>query len=238
MADVALRLEDIRPEAADTLSFLFTAQGLDGALPGQYLLVKLDAPDDPRRGSRSFTMANSPTEERVMITTRIRDASAFKKRLAALRRGDVLAAKGPLGKFTLPEGDAAALFLAGGIGVTPFRSMIKAAIDTGRTRPIALVVSDRVPEAIPFREELDRWAAAHPWLTIRRTVTRPEASSKAWQDHIGRIDAAWIRDLGIDWSRGLVYIAGAPGFIDAMTAVAASLGVPPERVKLERFLGY
>lgn len=238
MADVTLRLREVRTEALDTLSFLFAAEGLSGALPGQYLLVKVDAEDDPRRGSRSFTMANSPTEDHVMITTRIRSGSVVKKKLVSLRPGDALAAKGPLGKFTLPEGAAPAVFLAGGIGVTPFRSMIKAAIDTGRRAPMTLVTSDRLPEAIPFREEVDRWGAANRWLTIARTVTRPTAGPRAWEGRVGRIDAAWIRDLGIDSSQGFVYIAGAPGFVDAMATVAASLGVPPERVKLERFLGY
>ncbi len=238
MATITLILKEGREEALDTMTFLFRAEGLRGAVPGQYLLVKLEAPDDARHGQRSLTMANSPTEEHVMITTRIRSGSAFKRRLAAMRPGDTLEAKGPMGRFIFHEGDAPALFLAGGIGVTPFRSMIKARIDASRQTPITLLVSDRVPEMIAFRKEFDAWAAAHPWLQLSRTVTRPEAGGLPWDGRVGRIDRGWIEEQCPSLDRSIAYVSGPPAFVDTVSGLIAAMDFPADRIRAERFIGY
>lgn len=238
MPPAVLRLVESRREAADTMAFRFEAEGLPRAVAGQYLMVKLVAPGDPRGGGRSFTMANGPREPHVLIATRIRSGSPFKLRLASMKPGETLEARGPMGKFTLHEGPAPALFLAGGIGITPFRAMIKDAIDTGRTGSVTLLVSDRTPEMIPFREELDAWAEVHPWLSVHRTVTRPEEGGRPWTGRVGRIDPAWIRESGVDLGRAIAYVAGPPGFVDDLVAHLTALGFPPERVRSERFLGY
>ncbi|MGQ0796496.1 MAG: FAD-dependent oxidoreductase, partial [Methanobacteriota archaeon] len=213
------------------------AAGLSGALPGQYLLVRLDAPEDPRRGSRSFTMANAPSEPYVLITTRMRAASAFKRALAALRPGDRVPAKGPFGRFGLRDDGAPALMVAAGVGVTPFRAMVRHAIATGRTAPVTVVTSDRVPGAVPFRTEFDTWATRHPWLRVVRTITRPSESSAPWTGRTGRIDAGWLVDL-VDAPRVAAYVAGSPAFVEAIVPVVQRLGVPADRITLERFLGY
>lgn len=238
MGDVTLVLREARDEALGTKTFLFDAAGLAGVAAGQYLIVKLDVPADPRRGSRSFTMANAPTEDRVMITTRIRSSSPFKQSLAALRPGDRIPAKGPFGKFVLHTDDAPALFLAGGIGVTPFRSMIKHALDTGRDIPMTLIASDRVPEAIAFRAELDGWSRAHPALRVARTVTQPQMSKVPWSGRVGRIDVAWIRENLPDPGNPIAYVAGPPGFVTELRGLLHQVGVPDDRVRVEQFIGY
>lgn len=236
--DVTLVLREVRDEATDTKTFLFDAEGLVGAQAGQYLMVKLDVPEDPRRGSRSFTMANAPSERHVMITTRIRDGSAFKRRMAGMHPEDRLAAKGPFGKFVLHEGDFPALFLGGGIGVTPFRSMLKRAIDEGRRAPITLLSSDRVPDAIPYRAEIDAWARGHPWLRVARTITKPEASAEPWDGRTGRLDVEWIQEHVKDPDRTVAYICGPPAFVNGLRDLVASVGFPPERIRTEQFIGY
>jgi ferredoxin-NADP reductase len=237
IADVELTLREARDEAEGTRSFLFDARGLAGVRAGQYLLVKLDAPDDPRRGSRSFTIASAPSEPHVMITTRMRDGSPFKRRLAEMRSGDRLAAKGPLGRFVLHDGDAPALLLAGGIGVTPFRAMIREAIHAGRRGPITLLTSDRTPAAIPFRREMEEWASPTRGIRIERTVTRP-IEAGTWGGHRGRIDATWVRAAAGGLERAIAYVAGPPAFVAAATAVVGSVGVPKERLVSEVFIGY
>ncbi len=238
MQDIVLTLREVREEALDTKTFVFDAEGLVRALPGQYLMFKLDVPTDARRGSRSFTMANAPGTEPVMITTRIRSASPFKARLAALVPGERLLVKGPVGRFTFHEGDAPAVFLAGGIGVTPFRSMIKHAIDTNRTTPITLLTSDRVPEAIPFRAEFDRWAATHPWLSVARTITRPHDAREAWSGHRGRMSREWIRSVARNLDGAVAYVCGPPRFVDELSSFLETLGIPKDRIRAERFIGY
>lgn len=238
MQDVTLTLREVREEALDTKTFVFDAEGLVDARAGQYLLVKLDVPADPRRGSRSFTMANDPGTEPVMITTRMRPSSPFKARLASMSVGERIVVKGPLGRFVLHETDEPAWFLAGGIGVTPFRSMIRHAIDVGRRAPVVLLTSDRVPEAIPFRRELDAWAASQPWLKVVRTITRPRESKEPWSGLVGRIDAGWIREVAGDAGDAIVYICGPPGFVDPVMATMESFGISKDRVRSERFIGY
>lgn len=238
MATVNLVLRRLWDEARDTMSFAFDAPGWTGAQAGQNLLLRLDVPDDPRKGSRTFTVASSPTEDAVVITTRIRSSSPFKRRLAALRPGDVVEARGPMGRFTLPEGDAPLLLFAGGIGVTPFRSMIKYAIDTGRSTPMTLLSSDRVPEMIPYRREMDGWAETHPWLRIRRTITRPEETQEGWTDHVGRMDAGWIRAATDGLEGRTAFVAGPPAFVEGTVGLLRSLGLEGDRVRTERFAGY
>ncbi len=238
MADVTLVLRSIRDEALDTKSFVFDPAGLTEHRAGQYILVKLDVPEDPRKGSRSFSLANAPTEPFILLTTRIRNTSVFKQRLAAMKPGDTLSAKGPLGRFILHDDDRPALLLAGGIGVTPFRSMIKATLDAGRNTSMTLLTSDHVPEAIPYRRELETWAAARPQFHVERTITWPQKSREAWERRTGRIDADWIREVARDLERAVAYASGPPAFVGAMTALLASMGFPPERVRTERFTGY
>ncbi|MCI4371418.1 MAG: FAD-dependent oxidoreductase [Thermoplasmata archaeon] len=238
MGDVSLVLEDTREAALQTKTFLFRTEGLIGAEAGQYLMVKLDVPADSRRGSRSFTMANAPGEGRVMITTRVRSTSPFKQAFASLRLGDRIPAKGPFGKFTLHAGDAPALFLAGGIGVTPFRSMVRHALDERRSVRMALLTSDWTPESIPFREELDSWARAQTSFQIARTVTRLANSRDEWSGHVGRIDAAWIRQHLEPSESTIAYVAGSPSFVAGMRSLLASLGFPEERIRFEQFIGY
>ena len=238
MADVTLGLEGSREEALDTRTFVFRPDGPVGALPGQYLLVKLDVPEDPRRGSRSFTMANSPRAVSVLVATRMRPASPFKRALAALTPGARIPAKDSFGRFVLPDGDGPVLMLAGGVGVTPFRSMLEDLLSGGGGRPVTLVTSDRTPEAIPFRAELDGWARTAPWLRLERTVTRPLAGGSSWGGRVGRIDAAWLGSLLAEPPSTDVLVVGPPGFVDGMAAATAAAGVPKDRIRAERFLGY
>jgi len=238
MADVSLVLREAWDEAQDTKAFVFEAEGLTEVRAGQYLIVRLEVPEDPRRGSRSFTMANAPTEDAVLIVTRIRPESPFKRALAALEPGARIAAKGPFGKFTLHEGPEPALFLGGGIGVTPFRSMLKDAIDVGRRTPVTLLTSDRVPEAIVFRREFDAWASEHPWLRLVRTITRPAQARGPWEGRLGPIDADTLRETVPDLASRIAYVCGPPRFVDSMVGLLGSLGVPSDRVRTERFIGY
>ena len=238
MGDFSLVLREVRDEASETKTFLFDADGLAGAEAGQYLIFKLDVPADPRRGTRSFTMSNAPGERPVMLTTRIRSTSPFKQSLASMTPGAQIAAKGPFGKFTLHAGDSPALFLAGGIGVTPFRSIVKHALDAGRSIPMTLLTSDRTPEAIPFRETMDAWARARPTFRVFRTITKPGASQQPWPDRVGRIDAHWIREHMSRAKDTTVYVAGAPPFVADMRAALQEVGVADDRVRAEQFIGY
>ncbi len=137
-----LKLIDVRDEARSTKSFFWQAEKAVSYIPGQYFyftLPKLNYPD-PRGATRHFTLSSSPTEGVTLRnTTRIREESGFKKSLSELPVGSEIQGEGPNGTFILDEKEPGPhIFIAGGIGITPFRSMIKYASDKNLTIPIYL----------------------------------------------------------------------------------------------------
>src|SRR5262249_22659759 len=147
----------------DVFSFKFDRTSTDNRhldyTAGQYCIVDLGTKQDPEGPTRSFTMASSPTEkDSILVTTRIRD-TLFKKKIESLDIGALVNISAPLGKFVLHEDSSKpAVFLSGGIGVTPFRSMIKSATDLNLPTKITMFDANRNQDNIIFRDEFDRWA--------------------------------------------------------------------------------
>ncbi|MBX8633946.1 MAG: FAD-dependent oxidoreductase [Thermoplasmata archaeon] len=238
MNEAILRVLGKRDESADTRSFMFEpADGMNWEA-GQYLIMKLDCPGDDRKGIRSFSIASSPTEKIIMITTRLRSGSSFKQRLSTLTTGDEVRVTGPMGRFLFHHDERPALFIAGGIGVTPFRSILKHSIDTGRRTSTTLVVSDRTPELFVFRDEFNLWQKENSWLKVYRTVTRPEAGSEKWNGHTGRIDQSWITEICPQVAEATVYCAGPPTFVQSTIAMLRSMNIEQGHIRTERFTGY
>ena len=134
MAELQLLAKEIRQETPDVKSFIFEKPENFSFVAGQFLTLFLDV-EDPRGNYRQFSIASSPTEDSVMITSTMR-GSPFKQKLAEMQ-GQKIRARGPFGRFTLQEAERHVM-VAGGIGVTPFRSMIKFATDTERKDKITL----------------------------------------------------------------------------------------------------
>ena len=173
-----------------------------------------------------------------MITTRL-TSSTFKQRLASLPPGTELKARAPIGIFTLPDPPISrVVFLADGIGATPFRAMSRYATDVGLPTQIDFLYSSLTPEDIVFRGELEDLARRNPRLRIVTTITRPEDSMTAWGGPTGYLDADFLRDHAGRLDDAVVFAAGPPAMVDAILAAAASLGVPKDRLRAERFTGY
>src|SRR2546427_655318 len=149
---------------------------------GQNVLVTLLAPPqtDSQGDSRTFTLASAPHEPELMVATRMRD-SAFKRVLKSAAAGTPVRIEGPDGLMVLHE-DAArpAVFLAGGIGVTPFLSMARHAAKEKRPHRILLFYSNRRPEDAAFLEELKRLEQANPRYRLIATMTEAAKSSRRW----------------------------------------------------------
>jgi len=153
-----LKLVEKREEAKGTVSFFWEPEKPLKYLPGQYFYItlpKLSFPD-PRGSTRHFTLSSSPTEPPLLrITTRLREQSGFKKSLDDLEIGQETEGEGPNGTFVLDESEKGShIFLAGGIGITPFRSMVKYCLDKNTGSKITLIYSCSMPEEIVFRQEL------------------------------------------------------------------------------------
>jgi ferredoxin-NADP reductase len=187
-----------------------------------------------------------------MFSTRIRD-SPYKKRLSTLEEGTKVKVRGPEGQFVLHQDySKPAVFLSGGIGVTPFRTMIKYATDKQLPVKIMMFDSNRNVSNILFKKEFDDWANINKNLKIIYTISegeeehRHEKSSSSiakngWKGEYGRIDKTMILkyvDIN-ELNKSIFYICGPPSMLKAMQALLQEeLEIPKERIKVEEFTGY
>lgn len=146
--------------------------------------------------------------------------------------------EGPEGEFVLRPGRPA-VFLAGGIGVTPFRSMLRFATDTRLEKPLVLVYSAKTPEDIVFRRELEALGQRNPAIRLIQTITQPAISGEKWTGRTGRIDADMVRDALRGIRHPLVYLAGPPGLVAAnRTLLSEEIHLPPDDLLTDEFDGY
>ena len=145
----------------------------------QFVFLELPGVQDPRGPRRPFSLSSSPTEtEGISITSKM-TGSPFKDRLGALEVGEVGIVRGPLGEFLL-DTSRPAVMIAGGVGITPLRGMIRYAVDSDLPNPIVLLYSNKVPEEIVFRQELQAIAVGWGGLRVVHTLTRPQESTTSW----------------------------------------------------------
>lgn len=229
-----------RSKDAYTFFFDRTAVSDFYFLPGQYVRMTLDVlqPDD-RGSSRFFSITSSPPDKQYLtVTTRIIQ-SAFKKTLLELSPGAPVKFFGPVGRFVFDETITKPhIFLAGGIGITPFHSMLFYAAEQNLSIPITLFVSFSTGEDIVFYDELRKVSTDHPNIKVVYTVTKPEASEKPWSGETGRISADLIKKYAPDFMNSLFYISGPPPMVDGMLELVKEMGVSDEQVKKEKFVGY
>ena len=156
-----------------------------------------------------------------------------------LKIGSIIEGEGPEGTFILDEKEPFPhVFLAGGIGITPFRSMIKYVADKNLNTQIHLIYSNSIPEEITFRNELENWAKSWPNLKLDMTITKPEKSIRAWTELTGRIDENMIQKLVPDFNNCIFWICGPPDMVEAMEHTLGKLNISSGRVRSEKFTGY
>src|SRR4029079_14125705 len=182
-------LEKQKVEGTDVMLFKFSKPSLQYKA-GQYAYFAIGGVyNDPKGPIRHFTIASSPTEDFILISTRIR-SSPYKKRLNSLQNGTSVKVRGPEGKFILHEDySKPAVFLSGGIGVTPFRSMIKYATDKNLPVRIIMFDSNKNQENILFKMEFDNCVNVNKNLRVIYTITEEgQIDGKEWNGEKGRID--------------------------------------------------
>jgi len=206
---------------------------------GQSFRLYVD-PDVSKNIFHPFSIASSPTEDYLLFTTRIREESSFKQAFRKLLPGNELTIMGPgPGGLALPDDSSGeVVFLGGGIGITPFRSMAKFATDTGLSHKITLLYSSKTAEDIVFRSEWKELQERNPNLKVVYTVTRPQEGNPKWNGRIGRIDSDFIRQNVKEIDRAYFYMAGPPALITALGAVLEDLKVGSQKIQIEPFRGY
>ena len=253
-------VEKDKIEGTDVTSFKFSNQnaqdgGEDKTTPlnytaGQFAFFDIGGVyNDPKGPIRHFTISSSPTENFIMFTTRIRD-SPYKKRLSTLEEDTKVKVRGPEGQFVLHQDyTKPAVFLSGGIGVTPFRSMIKYATDMQLPIKIIMFDSNRNRNNILFKKEFDEWANMNKNLKIIYTISEKDQNDEQsslltandWKGEYGRINKAMIlKYVNINvLNDSIFYICGPPSMIKAMQILLQQdLEIPKERIKVEEFTGY
>ncbi len=260
-------LEKQKFEATDVVSFRFNRKqkqqqvresddsrsSLLDYTAGQYAFFDIGGVhSDPKGPIRHFTISSSPTEDFIMITTRIRD-TPYKKRLLSLE-GTIVKVRGPQGKFVLHEDySKSAVFLSGGIGVTPFRSMIKYATDRQLPKNIVMFDSNRNQENTLFKKEFDEYVNINRNLKTVYTITEEgeqkqgsqnttsSPTRQQWTEERGRIDEAMLTKHLTDdeIKNSIFYTCGPPGMTKAMQKLLEEdLHLQKDRIKVEEFTGY
>jgi len=223
-------LEGQQDVAAGTLAFRFTKPPGFAFKPGQAITLLLpDPPPEANSKQRIFSLVSAPFESDLVVATRMREGSAFKRALKQLPDGAKLQLRGPRGTMTLHEDRSrAAVFIAGGIGITPFMSMLRQAAHDRLDQRLLLICSNRRPEDTPFLAELEALALKYGQFRMLARMT----------DRDGFVDAAAIESLVGDTPRPVYYFAGPPAMVGAMKAVLRGAGVGDADVRSEQFYGY
>jgi ferredoxin-NADP reductase len=230
-----------RDEVADrTMAFYFEKPANFSFQPGQFVdLMLLNPPDTDSEGNtRSFTIASASTENHLMIATRLRD-TAFKRVLMNLPFDTSLSLEGPFGKLTLPEDASRPLvFLAGGIGITPFRSMVVHATVQKLPHRIFLFYANRRPEDAPFLGQLQNLQEINPNFTFIRTMTKLPGSNLLWSGETGHINQEMLTKYVQGSPPPIYYVVGPPGMVKSIRTMLTSMGVENSDMKTEEFIGY
>lgn len=221
-----LTYEGTKEDTPGVTTFIFKGSPSVAWEPGQYYVYGLPAAiADRRTALRPFTVASAPSEHRLHITTRLpKQPSVFKQKLLELKPGAKVYAAGPFGFFTLGKGKS--VFLAGGIGVTPFRSMILELANRGTMPDITLLYANR-DEHIPFKQEFDKVAAAHPSFKVHY-LTSPE-----------RLDAQAVKPYVSTTGDTTYYLSGPKPFVESLSReLNEDLGIAKSQLKHDSFKGY
>ncbi|MDQ5886432.1 MAG: glycine betaine catabolism [Patescibacteria group bacterium] len=210
--------------AEDIYSFYFSHPAKLRYVAGQFIELTLDHPDvDDRGNKRWFTLSSSPSEELLCITTKvINQCSSFKKALSGLRPGDRVMISESMGDFILPKDSSIPLvFIAGGIGITPFRSMIQWLADTGSSRDIQLLYFAPDKAHVAFGSMLEQPFTSVEYITDGTKLTADEINT--------RVD---------DLVNKYVYISGPEPMTEAVVAELLQLGIHKHQLVTDYFPGY
>jgi ferredoxin-NADP reductase len=229
-----------RTEVAEgTMAFQFERPNHFVFKAGQYIDLTLASQSGLPNGlTHTFSIASSPSDEELVVTTRMRD-TAFKQAMSMLPIGSRARLEGPMGSFGLHKNTARpAVFLAGGIGIAPFLSMISYATAEKLRHPILLFYANRYLEDAAFIDELWRLERAHPRFRFVPTLTRTDKNYRGWKGETGHISSEMLL-THLRILRGpIYYIAGPPTMVAGARRTLGELGVDEDDIRTEEFAGY
>lgn len=225
--------------APDIYDFIFTPSKKLSFVPGQYMEWTLGHSSADSRGNRRyFTLASAPTEDNIRLGVKFYDASStFKHAMLEMNPNTEIVASHLAGDFVLPDNpEQKCVFIAGGIGITPFRSMIRYLLDTHQPRPIVLFYANRTVNDIVYHDVFDR-ASRELGIKTIYTVTDKHNLPSSWQGKVGYITPKMIKNEVPDYAHRVYYISGPLRMIEAFQETLAELHVPASHIKTDFFAG-
>jgi len=226
--------------AEGTMGFYFAKPEGFQFKAGQYLDITLvDPPETDAEGNiRSLSIASAPEDARLLVATRMRD-TAFKRVLRLAPVDLEVNMEGPMGSFTLHNNSARpAVFLAGGIGITPFSSIIRHATKTGLPHHLYLFYSNRRPEDAAFMNILNELAKANSNFRFIPSMSEMNKSAQKWNGETGFINQEMLARYLPTLQGPIYYVAGPPAMVTAMRQMLVTAGVDEDDVRTEEFAGY
>jgi len=239
MSTFEARLEGRREVAAGTTAFCFSKPSGFNFNAGQAIdLILGDDPASNQSARHAFSIVSAPTERELIIATRMRD-SAFKRALAALPIGSTARLEGPFGSFAWHNDRERPLVLvAGGIGITPFISILRQTAHEAWRRPISLIYSNRRPEDAAFLEELEELARWSAEFRLLATMTQMNRSARPWQGETARINETQLKKAAGQLQAPMHYLAGPSEMVNSVRQTLILAGVAEKHIRSEEFFGY
>jgi ferredoxin-NADP reductase len=234
------RLEGREEVAEGTMAFHFERPAGFRFKPGQAIdLILPDLPAaDGQSARHTFSIVSAPFEADLAVATRMRD-SAFKRALKSLPIGAPARLEGPFGSLSLHADRARpAVFIAGGIGITPFMSILRQSAKDQLPQRLSLLYSNRRPEDAAFLAELQQMERQNKYLRLVATMTEMSKSGRPWAGETALIDEAFVKRAVADLSAPIYYLVGPPGMVEAMRQILNQAGVSDDIIRSEEFYGY
>lgn len=234
------KLEARQEIAERTMAFRFEKPASFQFIPGQFIDITLLNPQetDSEGNTRGFSIASAPYEDFIMVATRLRD-TAFKRVLKSIPLGAEVRIEGPFGNLRLHNDKMrAAVIVTGGIGITPFRSILLHATTAKLPHHIFLFYANRRPEDAPFLSELQELEKKNPNFKLIACMSEMEKSRQPWSGERGLIDHALLEKHLKGVSSPVYYITGPPAMVKAMHTILTDTGTDDDNIRIEEFAGY
>lgn len=235
-----VRLKSKQVVAEGTTAFYFSRPEGFIFKPGQAVDLILPDPEDPgaEGGRHAFSLVGAPFQDDLCITTRMRD-TLYKRRLDALDPGSALRIDGPFGSLALHgKAGRAAVFIAGGIGITPFMSMLRHAAHEALPQRILLLYSNRRPEDAAFLGELQELERKDPRFRLMATMTQMSTSRQPWAGERSMLNGSLIKRETAGLPDPIFYVVGPPAMVEVLKAALGQAGVDGDDIRSEEFYGY
>ena len=226
-------VKEVVPRTHNVRSFRFSRPAKLNYLPGQFLFITLEG--DGKELKKHFSFSSSPTQQKHIEFTKKLSDSDFSSNLKKLVTDDWVQIDAPYGKFTFIGEHKKIALLAGGIGITPFRSICRYCTDKQLKTKITLIYGNRTEKDIIFKKEFENMEKQNKNLKIVFTINE---TNEKWKGLTGFINGKMIKREIPDYEETVFYLCGPPGMVKALEGIINLLGISSDKIRAEYFIGY